>query len=216
MGACFDSAASAQSGVVPKGKQLLGALAVICALAWMASAIHPIDRQAWWLENILLVIFLTLVAVFHRRLRLSDTSYLLLAAFFLLHLVGAHYTYAKVPVGFWAQEHFGFARNHYDRFAHGSFGFLLVFPVRELLIRFSGTKGGWSRWLAIAVILAVSGLFEIIESIVAEIVAPGQGIDWLAGQGDAWDAQNDMLSAMVGAVLMMGITAGRKRFAGAK
>ena len=57
--------------------------------------------------------------------------------------------------------------------------------------------------MAVAVILAVSGLFEIIESIVAEIVAPGQGVNWLAGQGDEWDAQNDMLSAFVGSLLMI-------------
>jgi putative membrane protein len=76
-----------------------------------------------------------------------------------------------------------------------------------LLLRFSGIRRGWSLWIAAGVILAVSGLFEILESIVAGIVAPGKGVDWLGGQGDEWDAQNDMLSAFVGALLMMGIMA---------
>lgn len=61
--------------------------------------------------------------------------------------------------------------------------------------------------MAIAIILAVSGFFEIIESIVAEIVAPGKGVAWLGGQGDEWDAQNDMLAAGIGALLMMALVA---------
>jgi predicted membrane protein DUF2238 len=48
---------------------------------------------------------------------------------------------------------------------------------------------------------------EIIEGVVAEIVAPGKGVQWLGGQGDEWDAQNDMVSALVGSVLMVGVVA---------
>ena len=50
-------------------------------------------------------------------------------------------------------------------------------------------------------------VFEILESIVAESVAPGKGVNWLGGEGDEWDAQNDMLAAFVGAVIMMSIVA---------
>src|SRR5438477_964682 len=93
-------------------------------------------------------------------------------------------------------------------FAHGAFGFLLAFPIRELLLRFSGIRRGvWSLALPAAIILAISGCFEIIESVVAEIVAPGQGVAWLGGQGDEWDAQNDMISAFAGSLLMMGVVA---------
>src|SRR5437773_6897550 len=68
-------------------------------------------------------------------------------------------------------------------------------------------RGIWSFALPVAIILAVSGCFEIIESIVAEIVAPGKGVQWLGGQGDEWDAQNDMVSALVGSLLMVGVVA---------
>lgn len=187
-------------------KAILG-LAAICAVLWVVAAIDPFDRQAWVLENLLLIIFVTVLFFGHRRLELSTTSYCLIAAFIILHIVGAHYTYEHMPLGIWAKNYFHLSRNHYDRFAHGAFGFLLAFPVRELLLRFSRLRRGWSLWLAVAVILAVSGLFEIIESIVAEIVAPGQGVNWLAGQGDEWDAQNDMRSAFVGALLMIAVVA---------
>ncbi len=187
-------------------KAILG-LAAICAVLWVVAAIDPFDRQAWVLENLLLIIFVTVLFFGHRRLELSTTSYCLIAAFIILHIVGAHYTYEHMPLGIWAKNYFHLSRNHYDRFAHGAFGFLLAFPVRELLLRFSRLRRGWSLWLAVAVILAVSGLFEIIESIVAEIVAPGQGVNWLAGQGDEWDAQNDMRSAFVGSLLMIAVVA---------
>lgn len=186
-------------------------LAIICALVWIITAIHPVDRQAWVLENILVVIFVAALAFTHRRLQLSNSSYLFIALFLLLHMVGAHYTYAKMPLGLWAKDFFGFSRNHFDRVAHFGFGFVLAFPVRELLLRFSGIRRGWSFWIAAGVILAVSGFFEILESIVAEIVAPGKGVDWLGGQGDEWDAQNDMLSAFLGALLMMGIISSSER-----
>jgi putative membrane protein len=191
---------------VNQRKAILG-LAAICAVLWVVAAIDPFDRQAWVLENLLLIIFVTVLFFGHRRLELSTTSYCLIAAFIILHIVGAHYTYEHMPLGIWAKNYFHLPRNHYDRFAHGAFGFLLAFPVREFLLRFSGLRRGWSLWLAVAVILAVSGLFEIIESIVAEIVAPGQGVNWLAGQGDEWDAQNDMRSAFVGSLLMIAVVA---------
>ena len=155
----------------------------------------------------MVVIFVAALAFTHRRLQLSNSSYLFIALFLLLHMVGAHYTYAKMPLGLWAKDFFGFSRNHFDRVAHFGFGFVLAFPVRELLLRFSGIRRGWSFWIAASVILAVSGFFEILESIVAEIVAPGKGVDWLGGQGDEWDAQNDMLSAFLGALAMMAAVA---------
>ena len=183
--------------------KFIGALAALCAVIWVLAAIHPVDRQAWVLENLLLVLFVFALSVTHQRLHLSNASYIFIALFVILHTIGAHYTYAKMPVGLWAKDFLGFSRNHADRVAHFGFGFLLAFPVRELLLRVSGIRRGWSFWLPPAIILAISGFFEILESIVAEIVAPGKGVEWLGGQGDEWDAQNDMLSALLGSLIMM-------------
>jgi putative membrane protein len=191
-----------------QSNKLVVALIAICAAIWIIAAINPLDRQAWVLENILLVVFVGGLALTHRCLQLSNASWILLAAFVILHTIGTHYTYEKMPLGIWAKDFFHLSRNHYDRFAHGAFGFLLAFPIRELLLRFSGIRRGvWSLALPVAIILAISGCFEIIESIVAEIVAPGRGVAWLGGQGDEWDAQNDMVSALAGSLLMMGVAA---------
>lgn len=193
--------------------RLVACLAVVCAGIWVVTAIHPVDRQAWILENILVVLFVFVLAFAHRRLELSRASYICIALFLVLHMIGAHYTYAKMPLGLWAKQTFGFSRNHFDRVAHFGFGFFLAYPIRELLVRFSKIRRGWSFWIAAGIILAVSGFFEILEAIVAAIVAPGQGVNWLGGQGDEWDAQNDMLSAMLGALAMMAGVAlfGRKK-----
>jgi putative membrane protein len=200
---------------VSQQNKFISGLAAFCAVIWVLAAIHPVDRHAWILENLLVVLFVFVVSLTHQRLQLSNTSYVFIALFVILHTIGAHYTYAKMPIGLWAMDFFGFSRNHADRVAHFGFGFLLAFPVRELLLRFSGIRRVWSFWLPPAIILAVSGLFEILESIVAEIVAPGQGVKWLGGQGDEWDAQNDMLAALLGSLAMMAAVAliNRKRTA---
>jgi len=187
--------------------KFVSGLAALCAVVWVLAAIHPADRQAWILENLLVVLFVATLAFAYRRLQLSNASYIFIALFVILHTIGAHYTYAKMPIGLWAKDFFGFSRNHVDRVAHFGFGLFLAFPIRELLLRFGGIRRGWSFWLPPAVILAVSGLFEILESVVAEIIAPGKGVEWLGGQGDEWDAQNDMLSALLGSLTMMATVA---------
>jgi len=123
-----------------QSNKLVVALIAICAAIWIVAAIRPLDRQAWMLENILLVIFAGGLALTYRRLQFSNASWVLLAGFVILHAIGAHYTYEKMPLGIWAKDFFHLSRNHYDRFAHGAFGFLLAYPIRELILRFSGIR----------------------------------------------------------------------------
>jgi putative membrane protein len=189
---------------VKRTKLLLG-LVLWYGLLWTVLAIAPRDRQDWFLENLLaLAAVVTLVATY-RRFQFSSASYLLLTAFLTLHAVGAHYTYAEVPFGFWLQHAFGLSRNPFDRLVHFSYGLLLALPLRELLVRFAGVKGLWSYYLPVSGMLAQSGLFEIVEAVVAQIVSPELGAAYLGMQGDEWDAQNDMIAATLGAVLCMSI-----------
>lgn len=183
-------------------KNLILLLGAICAVAWIVAAIAPVDRAAWALENILLVLFVVILALTYRHLPFSNVAWICLALFVLLHIIGAHYTYARMPLGLWAKEAFDLGRNHYDRLTHGAFGFLLTLPGWELLLRFSRLRRGWALVLAPLIVIAASGVFEIIESTTAEIVSPGSGVVWLGGQGDEWDAQNDMLAAALGATVM--------------
>jgi putative membrane protein len=170
-------------------------------LLWAVLAVSPVDRQDWLLENILTVGLFALLIATYRSYPLSDTSYLLIACFMVLHAVGAHYTYAQVPFGFWLKDAMDLTRNHFDRIVHFAFGLLLAYPVREVLQRWALARGPWSYGLAVAVIMAASGLFEQAESWIAQVVSPELGSAYLGTQGDEWDAQKDETAAAVGAVL---------------
>jgi putative membrane protein len=172
-------------------------------LLWTVLAIAPLDRQDWLIENLLALIAVTALITSYRRFQFSTPSYLLITAFLSLHAIGAHYTYAEVPFGFWLQEVFGLSRNPFDRLVHFSYGFLLSYPLREILIRLAGVANFWSYYLPVSGTLAQSGLFEILEAVVAQIVSPELGVAYLGTQGDEWDAQKDMIAALFGAVLCM-------------
>jgi putative membrane protein len=198
-----------------QNRRVLQILAAFYAAVWIVAAIRPIDRADWFIENLLVFIAVPVLALTHRRLPLSDTSYVLIAVFMTLHAIGAHYTYAKVPIGDWVKEALGFQRNHFDRLVHCAFGLLLLLPVREMLMRALSIRGFWSYALPFTVIIAGSGFFEIIEAIVAQIVSPELGAAYLGTQGDEWDAQKDMGAAVAGAavsgVLLLTLESFRKR-----
>jgi len=175
-------------------------------LLWTWLAIEPVNRRDWFLENLLALAFLTLLLLAYRRFQLSNLSYGLITLFMTLHAVGSHYTYAEVPFGFWLKDLLSLSRNPFDRIVHFAYGALLVYPVRETLMRLAGLRSPWSYILSVSMILAQSGLFEVIESVVAVLVSPELGSTYLGTQGDEWDAQKDMASAFGGAVLAMTLT----------
>ena len=175
-------------------------------LLWTWLAIAPVNRRDWLLENLLAFALVVLLTLTYRRFQLSTLSYCLMTFFMTLHAVGAHYTYAEVPLGFWLQDLWSLSRNPFDRIVHFAYGALLAYPVREILMRLADVRGLWSYSLAVSMILTQSGLFEIIESIVAALVSPELGNAYLGTQGDEWDAQKDMAAALGGAVLAMVFT----------
>ncbi len=177
-------------------------------VVWIVTAIRPLYPRDWLLENLLVFVFAALLIGTYRRFVFSNLSYGLYAVFITLHLIGAHYTYAETPPGFWVQAWFDLERNHYDRFVHFAFGLLLAFPICELLLRQSGASRGWSAFLTVNCILAMSALYEVIEGITAMIVSPELGSAYLGTQGDEWDAQKDSALAFVGAVIAMLVISG--------
>lgn len=185
---------------------LVVAFALFAAF-WIAMALYPVDRRDWLLENLLVFLTMAVLGGTYRRFRFSDGSYVLILVFLVFHTIGAHYTYAKVPAGFWMADWLHLARNHYDRVIHFGFGFLLLYPMRELIQRGAGARPRWAPWLALVALVALSSLFEIIEAVVAQLVAPDLGAAYLGTQGDGWDAQKDMSAAFVGALIAAGYLA---------
>jgi putative membrane protein len=175
-------------------------------LFWLWMAISPVDRSDWLLENILAVAAVAVLILTARRFQFSNRSYVLITLFLTVHAIGAHYTYAKVPLGFWLQDLLNAGRNPFDRLVHFAYGLLLAYPIREVLVRLAGVSGAWSYVLPVSATLAQSGLFELIEAVAATVVNPELGAAYLGMQGDEWDAQKDMAAALTGAVLMMSAT----------
>lgn len=194
------------SWALSRSSHLTSALLLCYGLLWIWLAIAPVNRRDWLLENLLALALVILLLLTYRRFQLSNLSYCLITCFMALHAVGAHYTYAEVPVGFWLKDLFSLSRNPFDRIVHFTYGALLAYPVREALIRLVGVRGLWSYYLPASLILAQSGLFEIIESVVAAFVSPELGGAYLGMQGDVWDAQKDMAAAFGGAALAMIVT----------
>lgn len=194
---------------------LIGLLLWYLALSvWAAQS--PTDLQFWLISSLLPAVFVVGLIATHRRFPLSHASYTLITLFLTLHAIGAHYTYAQVPVGQWVDQVFHLGRNHFDRIVHFSFGFLLAYPMEELF-RLSAEVRGWLLYyLPVMTVLGLSGLWEIIESWVASTLHPELGITYLGSQGDIWDAQKDIAAALYGALLCVTILAAVRVVRGAR
>lgn len=175
--------------------------ALIALLALSAWRAH--DIPTWAMEVAPAAIVLVILWATHRRFPLTQLLMSLIFIHAVILMLGGHYTYARVPLGFWIQDAFGLARNPYDGIGHLAQGFVPAIAARELLLRHTRLeRGGWLFVIVTAVCLAISALYELIEWGVA--VAIGQDADaFLGTQGDPWDTQKDMALAGIGAVIAL-------------
>ena len=176
-------------------------------LAW--SAVRPHDYFTWFLEIVPVFIGLPLILALHRRFPLSSLLIVLLWWHCVILIFGGHYTYARVPLGEWAKQWFGWTRNNYDKLGHFAQGFVPAILAREILLRTSPLRdrgdGRPSRWLAFlvgCVCLAFSAFYELVEWRVA-VSSGAAADDFLGTQGDPWDTQSDMAAALVGATVAL-------------
>jgi len=181
---------------------LLGLLCFFIVL----SAINPLFPSDFILESVLSVLFVLGLVCTYRVFPLSHLSYTLIFVFLTLHTIGAHYTYAEVPFGFWLQNFFELSRNHYDRIVHFSFGLLLAYPVREVFLRIATVRGFWGYYLPLDVMASLSMFYELIEWGAALFFGGDLGTAYLGTQGDEWDAQKDMALATLGGFVTMCVT----------
>jgi putative membrane protein len=188
---------------------LLGAF----ALWWLLLAIRPSYRQDWLLENLLVFVAVPLLAWSYPRLPLSNRACTCLFAFFVLHAVGAHYTYAEVPYDRWVQAvagqtisgALGLDRNHYDRLVHFAYGLLVTPAAIEVLDSRAPQRGLW-RWLVpLLFMVSHSTIYEMIEWAAAEAFGGELGQAYLGTQGDVWDAQKDSAMAGLGAFVAVAV-----------
>jgi len=178
----------------------LAALLALTGLALLASGWAPYDRTTWMLEVFPVLLGVPLLVATHARFPLTPLVYRLLFLHALILIAGGHYTYARVPAGFWVQDVLGLARNPYDRLGHFAQGFVPALLAREILLRRSPLEPGrWTFFLVVCVCLALSACYELIEWWAA-VLGGAQAEAFLGTQGDVWDTQWDMFTAAIGAL----------------
>ena len=176
-------------------------LLIVVLAFWAWSGVDVQDtRLTWVLETLPFMIALPVLLFTYRRFPLTSLAYTLIALHAMILMLGAHYSYARVPLGFWMEEWFGWTRNNYDKIGHLMQGFGPAIYVREVLVRASPVKrGGWLAFLSVCVPLAFSALYEILEW-AASLANPADTEAFLGTQGYVWDTQTDMFMCLVGSL----------------
>ena len=173
----------------------------LVVLAWSAWAPH--DYPTWWLEVLPALAALLILALTRQRFPLTPLAYALILAHAVILMVGGHYTYAEVPLGDWLRDWTGGERNNYDKLGHFAQGFVPAVIAREILVRLRVvTRRGWLALIVIAICLAISAFYELIEWWVALLTGTGAEA-FLGTQGYIWDTQSDMFYALLGATAAM-------------
>jgi putative membrane protein len=187
-------------------KSYLWVLAAVYAVWWVLMAIKPLDLADWAIENVLVLFGAALLGFTYKSFPLSRISYTCIFVFMMLHALGAHYTYSKVPYQEWLPFLEG-GRNHFDRLVHFMYGLLLAYPIREMFLRIGNVRGFWGYFLPLDLTMSTSMLYELIEWAAAEVLGGELGAAYLGTQGDIWDAHKDMALASLGALIAMVVTA---------
>ena len=182
-------------------------LLVVGAVLLALSAWHPYETGTWWMEVFPIVVAVPILVLTYRRFPLTPLVYTLIFIHAGILMLGGHYTYARVPLGFWMQDLFDFSRNHYDRIGHLAQGFIPAVIAREVLLRRTPLRaGGWLFFLVTCICLAISACYEFIEWWAALIGGAG-ATEFLGTQGDVWDTQWDMFMALIGAIVAQAVLA---------
>lgn len=176
---------------------------IIFTLVAVWSGYKPYEAGLWFLEaGICLAAVVVLMTTF-KRFRFTYMTYIFILIHLIILFVGAHYSYARVPLFDWVKEIFDQDRNNYDKVGHFAQGFIPAMVARELLIRLDVVrKKGWIPFFVICICLAISAFYELIEWWTAVLSGDGAE-DFLGTQGYVWDTQSDMFCAMIGAICML-------------
>ena len=182
-----------------------GSAISLALLVW--SGIAPYDRATWIMEVVPVAIALPILWATRRTSPLTPLLYILIFLHACILMLGGTYSYARVPLGFEVADLLGLERNPYDKLGHFFQGFVPALVAREILIRGAYVTG--RRMLAFVVVsiaLAISASYELVEW--AAALGLGAGADeFLGTQGDPWDTQSDMFTALLGASVALALFA---------
>ena len=176
---------------------------IFCFLSLILLAVTGVaagDKPTWALETFPIMLALPLLFFTFKKFPLTPLLYVFIFLHFCILAYGGTYTYAETPFGYWLKDIFHTTRNPFDRLGHFAQGFVPALVAREIFIRLKVIRGTKMLFfLVVCTCLAISAFYELIEWWVA--VASGQGATaFLGTQGDPWDTQWDMFTALIGAI----------------
>jgi putative membrane protein len=177
------------------------ALVAVFWATFVMSAIHPHDYFTWFLETFPALIAFAILVATYRRFEFTTLVYVFICLHCIVLFAGGHWTYARVPLGDWMKPMLHTVRNDYDRIGHFMQGFVPALVAREVLTRRGVLrKTKWQFFLVTCICLAISAAYELFEYGVA-VGTGSKADDFLGSQGDPWDTQNDMLTALVASIV---------------
>ena len=145
--------------VMTKDKKFLSTLLLILLVETIWSAYAPYDVQVWWTEFLTAFFLIVPLVCTYKKFQFSNLAYFLMFLFCFLQIMGAHYTFERVPFDYVTQL-FGFERNHFDRVAHftiGLSGFLISeFTWRKKII----PSFKWAAFFGIVFIMAAANFWN--------------------------------------------------------
>jgi putative membrane protein len=188
-------------------------LTALLIVAIALSGWHPLFPEDWIVEHILVLAAAPVMWLLYRKIPLSVVSWVGIYLFLYIHELGAHYTYSMVPYDQWTQswfgfslnEHFGWQRNHFDRFVHLVYGLFLALPLKEIIAGWCGTRGFWHWFFALDVVMSSSCFYELLEWVAALVFSEDVGTAYVGTQGDEWDAHKDITLAVLGGFITLTI-----------
>jgi putative membrane protein len=195
---------NAAQKTVPSTRELI-VLLCLYLIGFSLLAINPHDRADWALENVFPLSQLLAVIISYRYFKFTRLSYYMIFFYLFVQSWGGHFTYAEAAPFNWLRDTLHLSRNHYDRVAHFTLGFLLAIPIREILLQFVQASRRWMNFITAAIVLAIGAFYELIEWWVAVLATPDLGDKFLGTQGDIWDTQWDMFLALIGALITLAV-----------
>ena len=160
----------------------------------------------WVLEAAPAIVWILVLILTYKNFRFPNWMYAVMCLHIIVLLVGAHYSYAQVPLGEWMKRWFGFTRNNYDKIGHFMQGFTPTLMAVEILRRKTDLKSfGWIGFLSFSIAMMISAVYEIIEWL-ASLSNPTDTEAFLGTQGYIWDTQSDMFCCLLGSICALLVT----------
>lgn len=180
-------------------------LVILYAVLFVWSAIHPKDYSVWLLEIAGVLFMIGVYLFFLQYFKFSKLTNLWFFIGVSLITIGAHYSFPNVPLLDLPFELFQKNRNNFDKLGHLVQGIVPVLIAWDVLVKLNVLSSRlWISLFSFCVAISISAMYELVEWLFIVVLGDNAyTFDVLGTQGYVWDAQSDMLCALIGALIII-------------